>query len=195
MDSFLEKTILDGRPVTQVTSAGKTSLTEDCFAPKPSDTRLDHTDFGRRNIQRISYDPSDMERDLCGRNHRQSLKMIHITVGTEGLHHGLLICLCVVNLVYCIRTFFQHGVHITHFFYIGGAEIPFIISAYRDRHIPVILRVHQDRIILGCVDIQNCFLHTIFYLNALQGFIYCFFCLISYDGNRIPTKRTCLSMI
>ena len=39
MDSFLEKTILDGRPVTHVTSAGKTSLTEDCFAPKPPPIR------------------------------------------------------------------------------------------------------------------------------------------------------------
>ena len=154
----------------------------------PADTRLDHTNFGRRNVQRISYDPSDMERDLGGRNHRQSLKMVHITVGTEGLHHGLLICLCVVNLVYCIRTFFQHGIHITHFFYIGGTEITLIISAGRDRHIPVILRVHQNGIILGCVDIQNRFLHTIFYLNAFQGFIYCLFCLTSYDGNRIPYK-------
>ncbi len=82
MDSFLEKTILDGRPVTHVTSAGKTSLTEDCFCTKaPADTRLDHTNFGRRNVQRISYDPSDMKRDLGGRNHRQSLKMVHITVG------------------------------------------------------------------------------------------------------------------
>ena len=72
----------------------------------PADTRLDHTNFGRRNVQRISYDPSDMERDLSGRNHRQSLEMIHIAVGTESLHHGLLVCLCVVNLVYCIRTFF-----------------------------------------------------------------------------------------
>ena len=154
----------------------------------PADTRLDHTNFGRRNVQRISYDPSDMERDLSGRNHRQSLKMVHITVGTEGLHHGLLICLCVVNLIYCIRTFFQHGIHITHFFYIGGTEITLIISAGRDRHIPVILRVHQNGIILGCVDIQNCFLHTIFYLNAFQGFIYCLFCLTGYDGNRIPYK-------
>ena len=153
-----------------------------------SDTRLDHTNFRRRNVQRISYDPSDMKRDLSGRNHRQSLKMVHITVGTEGLHHGLLICLCVVNLIYCIRTFFQHGIHITHFFYIGGTEITLIISAGRDRHIPVILRVHQNGIILGCVDIQNRFLHTIFYLNAFQGFIYCLFCLTGYDGNRIPYK-------
>ena len=77
------------------------------FRSKSSaDTRLDHTNFGRRNVQRISYDPSDVERDLGGRNHRQSLEMIHIAVGTEGLHHGLLVCLCVVNLVYCIRTFF-----------------------------------------------------------------------------------------
>ena len=67
--------------------------------------RFDHTDFGSRNIQCSSHDSSHMERNLRGRQHDQSAKMIHVTGCTERFHHSLLICLCVISTLYRVFTF------------------------------------------------------------------------------------------
>ena len=75
--------------------------------------------------------------------------------GSEGFHHGLLICLCMINPVNDNIAGVQHLVHISVFADLVCTEVPFVIGSHRAQGFPVILRVHKDIIVKGFMEIQN----------------------------------------
>ena len=129
-----------------------------------------------------------MEGNLGGSHHIQSSKIIQISIGTEGLHHCLLICLGMISPVYYIFTFLQQSVYISQTFFFLGTEIPLVICSHRHLGLPVILRVNQRLIVLGLMKIQYCRKNLIFYLDKFQGFIHSSFRLSRNNGCPVSYK-------
>ena len=71
-------------------------------AEAAADPGLDHADFGRRDIQGRTQNPSHMKRDLCGGHYIQAAEIIHIAVCAECFHHRLLVRFCVICLIHSI---------------------------------------------------------------------------------------------
>ena len=157
-----------------------------------SDTRLDHTNLRGWNSKGISKDSSKMERNLCRGYHIQSSKMILGTVSTEGFHHTLLVCLCMVNLIYRIFAAGKNSVNVTHFLMAFGSKVSFVVSTYRELGFPVLFRMNKNRIVFGCMHIQNRCFHTVFHFNAFQGKVNCRLCLTCYNCYCISHKTQML---
>ena len=64
-----------------------------------ADPRFADTDHGFWNMQGVREDPSAVEHDLGGAHHVQTPVGVDGTEGPERLHHSLLTCLCVVDVV------------------------------------------------------------------------------------------------
>jgi len=90
----------------------------------------------------MSQDPAHMEGNLgrCGYN--QSSVDIHIGESPEGLHHGLLICLCMVNTLNYMAAACKCGFQISGLILTAGTEIAHIVSANGTEGLPVLLRMN-----------------------------------------------------
>jgi len=133
-----------------------------------------------------------MERNLRRSNHIQSSEMVHGTEGSEGLHHALLVRLCMVNLIYSIFAGSKNCLDIAHFFMAFGSQVPLVICSYRKFRLPVLFRMNKHRIVLGSVKVQDRSFHTILDLDPLHGKVYCLLCLSGHNGHCVSHKAQVL---
>ena len=157
-------------------------------AKTAADAGLGDTHHGLGNVQRIGDVAAGMEHDLGRAEHIQPSISINGTIGAEGLHHGLLTGLSVVHMVNDHIAPGQHSVDITVAAFIMSAEVALVVGAHGGKALPVILRVHKDRIILCGVEIQHGFQHLIIHFNELECLVHALFILTGYDGYHISHK-------
>ena len=118
----------------------------------------------------------------------QAAVYIHLTVGTEGFHHGLIEGPRVVGAVDHNVAVGHHGIHITVLLQPAGHQIAPVVAAHRAGREPILLGVYQKGIVLGGAEIQQGFQHLIFHLDQLQGFLGGLFVLGGHNGHGIAHK-------
>ena len=153
-----------------------------------ADAGLGDTHHGLRNVQCIGDVAAGMEHDLGRAEHIQPPVSINGAIGAEGLHHGLLTGLGVVHMVDDHIAPGQHSVDITVAAFIMSAEVALIVGTHGGKALPVILRVHKDRIILCSVEIQHGFQYLIIHFNELECLVHALFVLTGYDGHHVSHK-------
>ena len=98
-----------------------------------------------------------MEYDLCRAYHMKSSVGIDGSIGTEGLHHCLLIRFCVERMLKNNIAAVHNSRKVTVFITAGSAEIPFIVCSYRAKGFPVILRMDKDLRIQSFTKVEHRF--------------------------------------
>ena len=134
-------------------------------AEAAADARLFDVDFALGDVQRIRNDAAHMEHDLRGRNDVQAAIVVDLGIGAEGLHHRLLAGLGVVNVIDDLVAVRQHRVHVAVAAGVACAQVALVVRPDRTERAPVILRVHQNPVVLGRVDIEHRLEHLIFHLD------------------------------
>ena len=136
----------------------------------------------------MGKDPPCVERNLGGRHYIQSSIYIHIGVGAECLHHGLLVGLGMVNPLNDMAASCKGRVQVPMGLRTGCAQVAEIVSAHAAKALPAVLRMHQDMAVLGIVHIQHRLQHLV--LNAYQthGMVHCRLIHTGHNGNRVPHK-------
>ena len=86
-----------------------------------------------RNIKSMGKDTANMERHLSGGHHVQSAVRIQIRAGAERLHHGLLICLCVIHTVNHIVAGCENRFNIPILCHFMGTEISLVVRTHPGR--------------------------------------------------------------
>ena len=74
---------------------------------------------------------------------------VHLAVGTEGFHHGLVKGLGVIGMLQHNVAVRHHGFHVPVRSHLAGNQIPLVVAAHRAGGIPVLLGVHQGGVVLG----------------------------------------------
>ena len=69
-----------------------------------------------------------------------------------------------------------------------GAEVAFVVGSHRAQTGPVVLRMHQNWVVLGSVIVQHCFQNLIFHLDELESLIHALFVLTGHNGHHIAHK-------
>ena len=126
-----------------------------------------------------------MEHDLGGAEHVQPPISVNGTIGAEGFHHGLLACLGVVNMVDHHIAPRQHCVDVSGAALIVGTQVALVVGPYRAQSLPVVLRVHQNRVVLGGVEVQHRLQYLVFHLDELEGLVHALFVLTGHNGHHI----------
>ena len=157
-------------------------------AKAAADARLFHADAAFGNAQRIGKNAARVEHDLRGADHVQAAVYIHLTVGAEGFHHGLIEGPGVVGAVDHNVAVGHHGIHITVLLQPAGHQIAPVVAAHRAGREPILLGVYQKGVVLGGAEIQQGFQHLIFHLDQLQGFLGGLFVLGGHNGHGIAHK-------
>ena len=129
-----------------------------------------------------------MEHDLGRAEYVQTAVGVDGAVSAESLHHGLLAGFGVIHMVDDYIAPGQNGIDIAGTAFVVSAQVPFVIGSHRAQTFPVILRMDEDRVVLGRVVIQHSFQHVILDLDELQRFVYAFFILTGHNGNHIAHK-------
>ena len=126
-----------------------------------------------------------MEHDLGGAEHVQPPISVNGTIGAEGFHHGLLAGLGVVNMVDHHIAPRQHCVDVSGAALIVGTQVALVVGPYRAQSLPVVLRVHQNRVVLGGVEVQHRLQYLVFHLDELEGLVHALFVLTGHNGHHI----------
>ena len=153
-----------------------------------ADSRLDHAHHGFRHIERMSEDPSHMKWNLSGGHHIQAAVCIHIGVSAKRLHHGLLVCLRMVDTINHILAPFQRALHVAVFLSAASAQITFVIRSNRTEALPVFFRMDQNLVILRLPEIEDGFQDLILHLDEAKGVIHRFLGLARHDSGCISYK-------
>ena len=75
---------------------------------------------------------------------------------------------------------------------LAGAEVPLVVRTYRTFGLPVIFRMHQNRIVLRRVEIQHRLQLLIFDLDKAQSLFHGFLIFSGHNGYRIANKTDSL---
>ena len=129
-----------------------------------------------------------MEGYLGGGNYIETAIYIHIGERPEGLHHSLLVGLCMVYALDHMAALCKCRVQISMGLAAAGAEVSLIVGAHTAQSLPVILRMNQDIPILGIVHIKNRLQHLVFYLNQTHGPVYTSLIFTGHNGYGITCK-------
>ena len=97
----------------------------------------------------------------------QTAIVVDLGIGAEGLHHRLIDRGHAVGVLDNLVAIRQHRVHVAVAAALARAQVALIIRPDRAERPPVILGVHQNRVILGRVEVQNRLEHPIFYFDEL----------------------------
>ena len=146
---------------------------------------LGNTHHGFGDVQGIGNVAPRMEHDLGGAEHVQPPISVNGTIGAEGLHHSLLAGLGVIHPVDDHVTASQHSVDISAAALVVGAEVPLVVGPYRAQGLPVVLRVHQNRVVLGGVEVHHRLQHLVLHLDELEGLVHALFVLTGHNGHHI----------
>ena len=150
-----------------------------------ADAGLLHPHHALGDAQGGGNDAAAVEHNLGGGNHMEPPVAVHLAVGAEGLHHGLVKGLGVIGMLQHNVAVRHYGVHIAAGGYLAGNQIPLVVAAHRAGGIPVLLGMHQGGVILGGAIVQHGGQQLIGYLNQLHGFQGCLLVLGGNDGNHI----------
>ena len=157
-------------------------------AEAAADARLFDVDLALGDVQRVRDDAAHMEHDLRGRNDVQAAVVVDLGIGAEGLHHGLLAGLGVVDVVDDLVAACQHRVHVAVAAGVARAQVAPVVRPDRTERAPVVLRVHQNLVVLGCMDVEHRLEHLIFHFDELQRLVDRFFAPSRDDRDRVAHK-------
>ena len=157
-------------------------------AKAAADAGLCHTHHAFGNMQCVCNIAPCMEYDLGGAEHVQASIGVDRAVGAEGLHHSLLAGLGVIYMVDDHIAGCEHCIDIAVSAFVMGAEIALVVGSHRAQTGPVVLRMHQNGVVLGSVIVQHCFQNLIFHLDELEGLVHALFVLTGHDGHHIAHK-------
>ena len=129
-----------------------------------------------------------MERNLGGGNHIQTSERVQERIASKGLHHCLIIGLCVVGTLYHQIAARKGSLHVPFLLAAAGTEISLIVRSYRTESLPVLLRVNQHGIVLRCPKIQHRRQNLVLHLNQLQGLICRRFRFSCHNGGHVSCK-------
>ena len=129
-----------------------------------------------------------MEDDLGGGHHVEAAVGIHLRVGAEGLHHGLVAGLGVVHPVHHTGAAGQDLVHIAVGAGLAGAQVAVVVRPHRAQGAPAVLGVDEDGTVQGLVGVQDGLQHLIAHPDQLQSPVHRPLGLPGYDGHRVPHK-------
>ena len=111
---------------------------------------------------------------------------VNLAVGAEGFHHRLLACLRVVHAVDNDIAVREDRINIAVAALVVRAQVAPVVRADRRKALPVVLRMHEHRIVLRGVEIEHRLEHLVLHLDLSTHF--------SSAPARIattsPTKRT-----
>ena len=93
---------------------------------------------------------------------------INGTECSKRLHHRLLARLCVIGPLQDYVARGKHCFHIALLICIARAEILLIVCSHLAQCLPVLLRMHKNRIILCRTKVKDSFKHLIFYFDHTQ---------------------------
>ena len=159
------------------------------FGAKPTaDAGLCHPHFGFGDVQGVSDDTPGMKDDLGGTEHVQPPIGVHVGVGAEGLHHGLAVRFGMIGALQHHVAVGQHGLNVPVSRLLVGTQISPVICAHRTVGDPVILRVHQHRVILGRAEIQHGGEDLIGDFDVLQGPVHGLLRLTGHHSHGIPVE-------
>ena len=153
-----------------------------------ADAGLDDADHGFGDVERVGHVAAGMEDDLGRAEDVQTAVEVHIAAGAEGLHHRLLAGLGVIHMVDDHVAVGQHGVDVAAAAFIVGAEIALVVRAHGAQALPVVLRMDEDGVVLGGVEIQHRLQHLILHLDELHRLLDAFVIRTGHDGHDIAHK-------
>ena len=113
---------------------------------------------------------------------------VHLGVGAEGLHHGLVAGGGVVDVVDDIVAVGQHLVHVPVRAHLAGAQVALVVGSHRAERAPVVLGVHQNRAVQGLMGIQHRLQHLVLHFDELQGLVGSRLVLSGHNGHGVPHK-------
>ena len=157
-------------------------------AETASDPGLLHPYPALGNPQGPGQNPPAVKHNLGGCDHMEPPIAVKIRIGPKGLHHGLVKGFCVKGAVYLDFAVRHHGVHIPLGLRPTGHQIPPVGAAHLTGREPVLLGMHQYRIVLCLSEIQNRLQYLIADLDQLHGLVRRLLRLRSNDGHHIPRK-------
>ncbi len=118
----------------------------------------------------------------------QAAIAVHLRIGSEGLHHGLLESLCMVSMVNDHVTVGQDLLHVAVGLHIAGHQIAPVVTAHRAGRVPVLLGMDEDGVVQGLVHIQNGGQQLVFDFHQTHGLVGGLFVFRRNDGHRVPHK-------
>ena len=113
---------------------------------------------------------------------------VDLAVGAEGFHHRLLACLRVVHAVDNDIAVREDRINITVAAFIVRAQVALVIRADRRKALPVVLRMHEHRIVLRGVEIEHRLEHLVLHLDQLHRLIHAFFVRTGENRHHIADK-------
>ncbi len=113
---------------------------------------------------------------------------VDLAVGAEGFHHRLLACLRVIHVVDNNIAVREDRINITVAAFIVRTQVALVIRADRRKALPVVLRMHEHRIVLCGVEIEHRLEHLVLHLTSFIALINAFFVRTGKDGNHITDK-------
>lgn len=109
-----------------------------------ANTGLLHADAGFWDSECVGDNAAYMVYDLRGAYDIQSAVGIHVAAGAEGLHHGLLIRLRVVDMVDDDIAVGENRLHIAVGSCLAGTAVRLVIRTDEVERFPIVFRVNQN---------------------------------------------------
>ena len=153
-----------------------------------ADAGFDDADHGFGDVQGVCHIAAGVEHDLGRAEDVQPPVQVHPAAGAEGLHHGLLTGLGVVDTVDDNIALCQHGIDVAVAARIVGTEIALVVGTHGAQALPVVLRVDKDGVVLRSMEIQHRLQHLILHLDELHGFLDTLLILAHHNGHHVPHK-------
>ena len=154
-------------------------------AEAAADARLLDVDFALGDVQGVGDDAPHMEHDLRGGHDVQAAVVVDLSVSAESLHHGLLAGLGVVDAIHDLVAAGQHRVHVPVAADVARAQVAPVVRPDRTERAPVLLRMHENCVILGRAEVKQRLKHLILHFDKLQRLIHHFFGFARDDRHRV----------
>ena len=133
-----------------------------------------------------------MEGHLGGCHDIQAPVHIHVSVCPECLHHGLLVCLCMIHALNDMGTPCKRFLQVSMGLLSRGAQVPPVVGAHIAMALPAVLRVHQDVPILGVMHVQHRLQHLVLHTDQAHGMVHGRLSFTGHNSHRIPHKAQAL---
>ena len=153
-----------------------------------ADAGLLHVDLGLGDVQGVGQNAPHVEDDLGGGHHMEPAVGVHLRVGAEGLHHGLVAGLGVVHSVHHTGAVGQNLVHVAVGAGLAGAQVAPVVRPHWAQGAPVVLGVDEDGAVQGLIGVQDGLQHLVAHPDQLHGPVHRLLSLSGHDGHRVSHK-------
>ena len=157
-------------------------------AEAAADARFGDAHLAFRDMQCVRHDSAGVEHDLGRADDMQAAVGVDLAVGAEGFHHRLLACLRVVHAVDNDIAVREDRINITVAALVVRAQVAPVVRADRCKALPVVLRMHEHRIVLCGVEIEHRLEHLVLHLDQLHRLIHTFFVRTGENRHHIAYK-------